>query len=128
MADLKEVQTVKAPGAIGPYSQAIIVSDFVFTAGQIPLDPATGELVQGDIRVQAERVLENLKAILDAAGSSLANVVKATVFLADINDFAAVNEVYGRYFTEPYPARSAVQAAALPKGAQVEIEAVARLG
>ena len=127
MTDLREVQTLKAPSAIGPYSQAIMAGGFVFTAGQIALDPATGELVEGDIGVQAERVLENLKAVLDAAGSSLTNVVKCTVFLADIGDFAAVNEVYARYFTEPYPARSAVQAAALPKGARVEIEAIARL-
>jgi 2-iminobutanoate/2-iminopropanoate deaminase len=128
MTDLREVQTLKAPSAIGPYSQAIIAGGFVFTAGQIALDPGSGEIVEGDIGVQAERVLENLKAVLDAAGSSLTNVVKCTVFLADIGDFAAVNEVYARYFTEPYPARSAVQAAALPKGARVEIEAVARLG
>lgn len=127
MTDLKEVQTLKAPAAIGPYSQAIIAGGFVFTAGQIPLDPGTGEMMAGDIGVQAERVLDNLKAVLDAAGSSLTNVVKCTVFLADIADFAAVNEVYARYFTEPYPARSAVQVAALPKGARVEIEAVARL-
>lgn len=127
MTDLREVQTLEAPAAIGPYSQAIIAGGFVFTAGQIPLDPATGELVGGDIGVQAERVLENLKAVLDAAGSSLTNVVKCTVFLADIGDFAAVNEAYARYFSEPYPARSAVQAAALPKGARVEIEAIARL-
>lgn len=128
MAELKEVQTVKAPGAIGPYSQGIIAGNFVFTAGQIPLDPGSGELVEGDIQAQAERALENLRAVLDAAGSSLANAVKVTVFLADMDDFAAVNEVYARFFTEPYPARSAVQAAALPKGAGVEIEAVARLG
>lgn len=127
MTDLRKVQTLEAPAAIGPYSQAIIAGGFVFTAGQIPLDPGTGELVEGDIDVQAERVLESLKAVLDAAGSSLTNVVKCTVFLADIGDFAAVNQMYARYFTEPYPARSAVQVAALPKGARVEIEAIARL-
>lgn len=127
MGDLQRVQTVRAPAAIGPYSQAIISAGLVFTAGQIALDPETGEMVQGGVEAQAERALENLTAVLDAAGASIGQVVKTTVFLADISDFGRVNEVYGRYFSEPYPARSAVQAAALPKGALVEIEAIARL-
>jgi 2-iminobutanoate/2-iminopropanoate deaminase len=127
MADLKSVQTDGAPAAIGPYSQAIVAAGFVFTAGQIPLDPATGAMVEGDVAAQAERVLRNLAAVLEAAGSGLRHVVKCTVYLADMNDFAAVNEVYGRFFEPPYPARSAVQAAALPKGARVEIEAIARI-
>ena len=128
MSDLKAVHTDDAPAAIGPYSQAIVSNGFVYTAGQIPLDPASGELIEGDIEAQTGRVLDNLKAILDAAGSSLSNVVKTTVFLADMGDYARVNEVYGRYFDEPYPARSAVQAAGLPKGVRVEIDAVAALG
>lgn len=123
----KEVLSTKgAPGAIGPYSQGMKVGNFVFTSGQIPLDPATGELVDGDIKKATERSIENVKAILEAAGSSLDKVVKTTVFLRDINDFAAVNEVYGRYFNENAPARSCVQVT-LPKNAAVEIEAIATL-
>ena len=127
MADLKAVQTDGAPAAIGPYSQGIITGGFLFTAGQIALDPATGELVEGGIDFQAERVLENLSAIIEAAGASMADVVKTTVFLTDMSDYAAVNEVYARYFTEPFPARSAVAVAHLPKGVRLEIEAVARI-
>ena len=127
MADRKRVHTDGAPAAIGPYSQAIVSDGYVFTAGQIALDPATGELVKGGVEAQAERVLDNLKAVLEAAGSSLNDVVKTTMYLADIADFVAVNGVYARFFKEPYPARSAVQAAALPKGARVEIDAIARL-
>ena len=121
----KIVHTDHAPAAVGPYSQAVKSGELVYTAGQIPLDPATGKIVEGDVRVQTERSLQNLQAVLEAAGSSLKNVVKTTVFLQDMGDFAAMNEVYGRYFDKKPPARSAVQVAALPLGAQVEIEAVA---
>lgn len=120
------IATRNAPAAIGPYSQAIKVDGLLFTAGQIPLDPATGKLVAGDIRAQTERVMENLAAVLRAGGASLASVVKTTCFLADLDDFQAFNEVYGRYFTEQPPARSTVQAARLPAGARVEVECVAR--
>jgi 2-iminobutanoate/2-iminopropanoate deaminase len=119
------VSTDKAPKAIGPYSQAIVAGDLVFTSGQIPLDPQTQQFVQGDVRAQAERVMENLSAVLAAAGASFASVVKATIFLTDLNDFAAVNDVYGKRFPSAPPARSTVQVAALPKGARVEIDLVA---
>lgn len=125
MADLKRIHTEKAPAAIGPYSQAIVHGGLVFTAGQIALDPATGELVEGDIARQTERVFQNLSAVLEAAGASLSSVVKTTVFLKDMGEFAAMNEVYGRYFGDHRPARSTVQAARLPKDCSVEIEAVA---
>ncbi|MEE9133010.1 MAG: RidA family protein [Gemmatimonadota bacterium] len=125
MADRERVHTDGAPGAIGPYSQAIVSGGFVYTAGQIGLDPSTGEFVTGGVEAQAERVLQNLSAVLEAAGSSMSDVVKTTMYLADMSDFAAINEIYGRHFTEPFPARSAVQAAALPKGALVEIDAIA---
>lgn len=121
----KVVSTKKAPAAVGPYSQAVKIGELVYTAGQIPLDPATGEMVEGDVQAQTERALLNLRAVLKAAGSSLKNVVKTTVFLQDMGDFTAMNEVYGRFFTKNPPARSAVEVAALPLGAQVEIEAVA---
>ncbi|KPK78457.1 MAG: reactive intermediate/imine deaminase, partial [Gemmatimonas sp. SM23_52] len=126
MADLERVHTDGAPAAIGPYSQAIVCGGFVFTAGQIALDAQTGQMVGEDAPTQAERALQSLAAVLQAAGSGMQSVVKCTVFLADMGDFAAVNEVYARHFDEPYPARSAVQVAALPKGARVEIEAIAR--
>ena len=122
------VATDKAPGAIGPYSQAIKVGNLVFTAGQIPLDPATGKLVEGDIKAQTEQVMKNLQAILDASGSSLSRVVKTTCFLANLDDFAAFNEIYGSYFSDNKPARSTVQAARLPAGANVEVECVAECG
>ena len=115
----------KAPAAVGPYSQAIRVGDLIYTAGQVPIDPATGKLVEGDIQAQTRQVIQNLKEVLEAAGSSLDNVVKTTVFLQDINDYAAVNEVYGSFFGNSAPARSAVQVAALPLGAHIEIEVVA---
>lgn len=122
----KEVITTEnAPAAVGPYSQAIGIGDLLYTAGQVPLDKNTGKLVDGGIQEQAQQALENLKAVLEAAGSSLDNVVKTTVFLQNIDDYAAVNEVYGRYFDKRAPARSAVAVAALPLGALVEIEAVA---
>ncbi len=119
------IATDKAPAAVGPYSQAVRVGDFVFTAGQIPLDPATGQLVEGGIEVQARQALTNVSAVLEAAGTSLANVVKTTVFLADMGEFKAMNGVYAEFFPEAPPARSAVQAAALPLGARIEIEAIA---
>lgn len=127
MPTLQRIQTPDAPAAIGPYSQAIVAGEFVFTAGQIPLDPATGQMVGEGITQQTERALDNLGAVLQAAGASLQTVVKTTVFLRDMDDFAAMNEVYGRYFGEHRPARSAVQAARLPRDARVEIEAVAAL-
>lgn len=119
------IATAKAPAAVGPYSQAIKANGFVFTAGQLGLDPATGKLVEGDVTDQARQALKNLQAILEAAGSSLEQVVKVTVFLKDINDFKRVNEVYAEFFKASPPARSAVQVAALPLGGLVEIEAVA---
>lgn len=119
------VHTDDAPAAVGPYSQAVKIGELVYTAGQIPLDPATGKMVEGDVQAQTDRALQNLQAVLKEAGSSLKNVVKTTVFLQDMGDFAAMNAVYDRYFDKKPPARSAVQVAALPLGAQVEIEAVA---
>ena len=119
------IATDEAPKAIGPYSQAIVSGDLVFTSGQIPLDPKTQEMVKGDIRAQAERVMENLRGVLEAASASFAQVVKTTIFLADLADFAIVNAVYGERFTEPPPARSTVQAARLPRDAKVEIEVIA---
>jgi 2-iminobutanoate/2-iminopropanoate deaminase len=116
-----------APAAIGPYSQAIVAGGFVFCSGQIPLDPATGELVTGDVAAQTRRVLDNVRAVLESAGTSLDAVAKTTVFLADMSDFAAMNAVYAEYFSAPAPARSTVQAAALPRAARVEIEVVALL-
>lgn len=122
------VETEKAPRAIGPYSQAVIAGGFVFASGQIPLDPLTGEFVAGGVAEQTEQVLRNLSAVLEAAGSSLRRVVKTTVFLADMNDFAAMNEVYGRHFSEQPPARATVEASRLPRDARVEIEAIALAG
>src|SRR5678816_3881631 len=119
------IQTETAPTAIGPYSQAIRANGLVFCSGQIPTDPATGEFVAGGISEQTEQVLKNLSAVLEAAGSSLERVVKTTVFLADMKEFAAMNEVYGRFFTGQTPARATVAAAGLPRDARVEIEAVA---
>lgn len=122
---MKALHTDKAPVAIGPYSQAIEVNGMVFASGQIPLDPATGNVVEGGIKEQTHQALTNAKAIMEAAGLSLANVVKTTVFMADMSDFAAMNEVYATFFTEPYPARSAVAVKALPKGVLVEVECIA---
>ena len=122
---MKVISTEKAPAAIGPYSQAIQVGSFVYTSGQIPIDPATGVVVEGGIKEQARQSLANVKAILAEAGLSMSSVVKTTVFLADMNDFADMNAVYAEFFTEPYPARSAVAVKMLPKGASVEIEVVA---
>ena len=124
---MKVISTKKAPVAIGPYSQAIQVGNLVYTSGQIPIDPATGAFVEGGIKEQTRQSLSNVRAILEEAGLSMANVVKTTVFMADMNDFADMNAVYAEFFTEPYPARSAVAVKTLPKGAVVEIEVVAEL-
>ncbi|MFQ6038472.1 MAG: RidA family protein [Candidatus Aminicenantales bacterium] len=121
----KEIKTDKAPKAIGPYSQAIATNGLIFASGQIAIDPSTGKLSTGTIEEQTELVLKNLKAVLEAAGSSLDNVVKCTVFLQDMDDFTRMNEVYGRFFRPPYPARAAVQVARLPKDVKIEIEAIA---
>jgi len=129
MASMKEIiATEDAPRAIGPYSQAVRAGNFVFASGQIPIDPATGEFVPGGIAEQTEQVLKNLTALFAAAGVGLDQIVKTTVFLADMNDFTAMNEVYGRFFSEAPPARSTVQAARLPRDAKVEIEAIAVTG
>jgi 2-iminobutanoate/2-iminopropanoate deaminase len=125
MSRIQTVHTDDAPAAIGPYSQAVVHAGVVYTAGQIPLDPRTGEMVGGDVQAQTRRVFDNLRAVLEAAGASLASVLKTTVFLRDMNDFAAMNEVYAEAFGEHRPARSAVQAARLPRDASVEIEAIA---
>jgi len=119
------ISSPDAPKAIGPYSQAVRAGDLLFVSGQVPLDPATGQIVDGDIAAQTRRVFTNLAAVLAAGGRSFADVVRTTVFLADMNDFAAVNEVYGQYFSEPYPARATVQVARLPKDARVEIDVIA---
>lgn len=119
------VESSSAPKAIGPYSQAIVVGNLVFCSGQIPLDPATGQLVEGDIKVQTRRVLDNLRAVLEGAQVGFAQVVRTTVFLTDLADFNAVNEVYGGYFQDAPPARVTVQVSALPRGARVEIDAIA---
>jgi 2-iminobutanoate/2-iminopropanoate deaminase len=121
----KIIATPDAPAAVGPYSQAVVAGDWLFAAGQIPLDPATGEIVPDGVREQTERIIANIKAVLAANGMTLAAVVKATVFMTDLGQFAAMNEVYAQHFSEPFPARSTVQVAALPKGAQVEIEVTA---
>ena len=121
------IKTEHAPAAIGPYSQGVALDGWVWTAGQVALDPTSGELVGSDASMQADRALRNLRAILEAAGSSLDRVVRTTVYLASMDDFAAVNEAYARYFTEPYPARVTVEVSRLPLGARVEIDAIARI-
>jgi 2-iminobutanoate/2-iminopropanoate deaminase len=125
---LSAVSTVSAPKALGPYSQAIRAGQFLFVSGQVPIDPATGELVQGSIGDQTRRALQNVGAILKAGGASFQNVVRTTVYLADLTDFPAMNEVYGTFFTSPQPARSTIQAARLPKDARIEIDVIAYLG
>ncbi len=122
----KVISTAEAPKAIGPYSQAIEAGGFIFVSGQIPLIPATGEIVEGSVEVQTARVLENLKAILEAAGASLEDVVKTTVYITNMDDFAKVNGIYGQYFQENPPARVCVEVSKLPKGALVEIDVIAR--
>jgi 2-iminobutanoate/2-iminopropanoate deaminase len=122
------IATESAPRAIGPYSQAVLANGFAFLSGQLPMDPATNQIVEGDVAVQAERVLENLRAVLEACGSSLEKVVKTTVFLRDMADFARMNEVYARYLSSNAPARSTVQVARLPRDVSVEIDVIALVG
>ena len=123
--NMKQISTTAAPGAIGPYSQAIEVNGFVFASGQLPIDPSTGAFTEGGVKEQTRQSLTNAKAILEAAGTGLNKVVKTTVFLADMNDFAAMNEVYAEFFEAPFPARSAIAVKTLPKNALVEVECVA---
>ena len=123
---MNAISTTNAPAAIGPYSQAIKVGELVFVSGQLPIDPATGAFAEGGIKELTRQSLTNMKAILEEAGTSMANVVKTTVFLADMNDFVAMNEVYAEFFAAPFPARSAVAVKTLPKGALVEIECIAQ--
>lgn len=127
--DAREVRTAAAPNPVGPYSQAVVHGGLVFASGQVPLDPVTGALVEGEIEAQTERVIANLRAVLEAAGSSLGRVLRTTVYLADLGAFARMNAVYARHFTgEPRPARSTVQAAKLPLGAEIEIDVIAAAG
>ena len=128
MAALKAVSTTNAPGAIGPYSQAIRAGDFLFLSGQIGLDPATGQIVDGGVAEQTHQVLKNLGEVLKAAGASFSQVAKTTVYLQDMADFSVMNEIYGGYFSTPAPARATIQAAGLPRGVRVEIDVVAYLG
>lgn len=125
---MKQISTQNAPAAIGPYSQAIEVNGFVYASGQLPIDPATGAFSEGGVKEQTRQSLLNVKAILEEAGLALSNVVKTTVYLADMGDFAAMNEVYSQFFAQPFPARSAIAVKALPKGALVEVEVVAARG
>ncbi len=127
MSSREIVKTSKAPDAIGPYSQAVKINKIVFLSGQIAIDPKTQKFIDGDIETQTRRVLDNLKAVIEAAGSSLENVVKTTIYLTDINDFSKVNEIYASYFSTGKPARSTVSVAALPKNAKIEIDAIAEV-
>jgi len=124
---MNAISTNDAPAAIGPYSQAIKAGDLLFCSGQVPIDPKTGELVQGDIATQTDRVLDNIAAVLTAGGATFANVVKTTIFLVDLGDFQSVNTTYAKRFSGAFPARSTVQVSALPKGARVEIEVLAKI-
>ena len=124
---MKSIATDKAPAAIGPYSQAVVAGGLLFCSGQIPLDPVSGELVSGTVEQETERVMENLRGVLEAAGTDFDHLVKTTIYLTDMADFAAVNQIYGQYFSAIKPARATVAVAALPRGARVEIEAVAEL-
>lgn len=126
MQERTVVSTKKAPGALGPYSQAIKIGEFVFTSGQLPMEAESGELIE-DIKEGTAKALDNLKAVLEEAGSSMENIIKTTIFVKDLNDFQALNEVYGTYFNEEPPARSCVQVAKIPKDARIEIEAIAKL-
>ena len=127
MSEFSFIKTDQAPGAIGPYSQGVAVDGWVYCSGQIPINPASGEMIEGDTAAQTDQVLKNVAGVLAAAGASLSNVVKTTVFLADMDDFASMNEVYARHFGEHRPARAAVAVRTLPKNVSVEIEAIARL-
>jgi len=127
MSSKQAIQSDNAPAPIGPYSQAVKVGDTMYLSGQVPLDPATGELIDGDIDAMARRIFDNLAAVIAAAGGSLADIVKLTIYLVDLNDFAKVNAVMAEYFQEPYPSRATVAIAGLPKGAPVEVEAIAHL-
>ena len=127
MSRRQAVATDNAPKAIGPYSQAVRAGNLLFVSGQVPIDPATGALIEGDIAAQTDRVMRNLSAILEAAGATMDHVVRCTVYLADMNDFAAMNDVYGSYFSQPAPARATIQAVRLPKDARVEIDVIASL-
>lgn len=124
---LKTIQTENAPAAIGPYSQAVVAGDLLFASGQIPLDPASGEIVSEDVQQQTRQVLENMKAVVEAAGATMGQVVKITIYIVDMQQFASVNEVYGSYFSAPFPARACVEVSKLPKGVQVEMDAVVSL-
>lgn len=128
MSSRQIIATAQAPAAIGPYSQAVRAGDTVYFSGQIPLDPATGNLVEGDIGAQTQRVFDNLAAVAQAAGGSLAQVVRVGIYVTDLANFAAVNAVMAEYFQQPYPARSTIEVSALPKGAQVEVDAIMVLG
>ncbi len=123
--NINVVSTEKAPAAIGPYSQALIAGSFIYTSGQVPIIPETGEIVKGDIAQQTKQVMENLKAVLEAAGSDLGSVIKTTVFIKNMNDFQTVNSIYNEYFKKPFPARSCVEVARLPKDVGIEIEVIA---
>lgn len=127
MAELQQIQTTSAPAAVGPYSQAIRAGDLVFLSGQIPLDPVTMEIVEGDIEVQTRQVFKNLTAVAKAAGGSLQNAAKLTIYLVDLGDFSQVNNIMAEYFDEPYPARATIQVSALPKGSKIEIDAILNL-
>ncbi len=124
---MRIIETQNAPRAIGPYSQAVVIDSLLYTSGQIPIDPATGDIVHGDIAAQARQALENLKNILEAGGSGMDRVVKTTVFIRDMNDFQTINKVYSEFFSQPFPARSCIEVSRLPKDARIEIEAVALL-
>lgn len=124
---IQKINTEQAPAAIGPYSQAVVANGLLFASGQIPLDPSSGEIVEGGVPAQTTQVLENLKAVLQAGGSALSRVVKITIYITDIKQFATVNEIYGTYFSDPFPARACVEVSALPKGVEVEMDAIALL-
>lgn len=125
---IKVVSTDKAPAAIGPYSQAVIASGMLYVSGQIPLVPATGEIIEGGVAAQTRQVLDNMKEVVAAAGAGLGSVVKVTIYITDMQQFSVVNEIYGTYFSEPFPARACVQVSALPKGVEVEMDAIVQLG
>lgn len=124
---IQTINTENAPAAIGPYSQAVVANNMLFASGQIPLDPATGEVVEGGIHTQTEQVLDNMKAVVEAAGASMQDVVKVTIYIIDMQQFAIVNEVYGTYFSAPFPARACVEVSKLPKGVEVEMDAIVLL-